>query len=116
MIGKILKAIGIGGEKKYENLDSSAFVEMSKEKNSVLIDVRTPAEYKGGHIPGAKNINVSDSGFMKKLEGLDKSKKYMVYCRSGSRSAMACSIMARAGFTNLNNLRGGIMAYRGKLA
>ena len=63
----------------------------------VLVDVRTPEEFKEGHLKGAINIDVKDSiNFMKNaIEQLPKNKTVMVYCRSGRRSAMAAGLVAR---------------------
>ena len=79
----------------------------------VLLDVRTPAEYKEGHLKGAINIDVKDSiNFMKKaLEVLPKEKTVMVYCRSGKRSANAAGKLANEGYF-VFNLKGGITAWK----
>jgi rhodanese-related sulfurtransferase len=50
---------------------------------------------------------------MEKVSELDKTKEFLVYCRSGGRSGMACGLMAKNGFDKLNNLKGGIMAWNG---
>lgn len=97
--------------KNYESLPAAEFHErMQADKNAVLIDVRSPGEFAGEKIKGAKNINVSAADFSKKIATLDKSKTYFVYCRSGARSAMACSSMATAGL-QVVNLSGGIMRW-----
>jgi rhodanese-related sulfurtransferase len=73
-----------------------------------LIDVRTPAEFKQGHIKGALNIDVTDASFEKDLEQLNKNKPVYIYCRSGQRSNTAAKKMAQAGFDTLYDLKGGI--------
>jgi len=73
-----------------------------------LIDVRTPAEFKQGHIKGALNIDVTDASFEKNLEQLNKNKPVYIYCRSGQRSNTAAKKMAQAGFDTLYDLKGGI--------
>ncbi|WP_294819203.1 rhodanese-like domain-containing protein [uncultured Flavobacterium sp.] len=83
-------------------------------KNKVqLVDVRTPAEYRQGHIKSAKNIDVSSGDFHTKIEALDKSKPVYVYCRSGHRSNMAARKMEKAGFTLIYDLKGGINSWSG---
>jgi len=79
----------------------------------VLVDVRTPAEYKESHLKGAINIDVKDSlTFMKKAkELLPKEKTVMVYCRTGHRSAMAAGKLAAEGYM-VFNLEGGITAWK----
>jgi len=67
----------------------------------VVIDVRTPAEYAAGHIAGAQNIDVEAGDFATKIAALDKGAAYLVYCRSGRRSAIAADQMASAGFKDI---------------
>lgn len=62
----------------------------------VFVDVRTPKEYKQGHIPGAINIPVSE--IAERLNELPKDKQVYVYCRSGHRAGKASTILAKAGF------------------
>ncbi|HYO42378.1 MAG TPA: rhodanese-like domain-containing protein [Candidatus Limnocylindrales bacterium] len=67
----------------------------------VVIDVRTPAEFAAGHIAGAQNIDVEAGDFATRIASLDKGAKYLVYCRSGRRSAIAAQQMAGAGFKDI---------------
>ena len=68
---------------------------------TIVIDVRTPAEYSEGHLDGAVNIDVQDANFGTILSQLPTDGEYVVYCRSGNRSAQAVEIMKAAGFTNV---------------
>ncbi|OHD55351.1 MAG: hypothetical protein A2014_07205 [Spirochaetes bacterium GWF1_49_6] len=79
----------------------------------VIIDVRKPEEYADGHIPGSTNINLYDADFRQKLDGLDKDKVYLVYCRAGSRSAKAAQIMAELKFKKIYNMEGGFDSWSG---
>ena len=98
---------------KYENLDSRVFEQkLNEHSNAVLLDVRTPAEFQRERIPNAINIDVLASGFLKQIATLDKTKTYFVYCRSGGRSAQACSVMASEGLI-VYNLSGGISNWGG---
>lgn len=81
------------------------------EANAVIIDVRTPAELAEGQIDGHILINVMDPSFPNKINELEKSTPYYIYCRSGSRSGQVCNYMAGLGFEKLYNLEGGIMAW-----
>ena len=76
--------------------------------SSVVIDVRTPAEFAAGHVTGARNIDVEAADFASSLSSLDKETRYLVYCHSGRRSAIAAAQMAAAGFTDI--VDGGAMA------
>lgn len=86
------------------------------DENAVILDVRTEAECDEGIIPGAINIDIHEGqGFIAKIEALDKSKNYYVYCRSGARSAKACEIMDELGFENTYNLLGGFLEWNGEV-
>ena len=75
--------------------------------NKVFIDVRTPSEFKSGHIPGFKNIPLGSD-----LSSLDKSKEIVVICQSGMRSVQACKQLKKLGYEKVTNVRGGFSAYR----
>ena len=79
------------------------------EKRYQLIDVRTPDEFMAGHIDGAKNINVKSSEFLDKIRTLTKEDTLLIYCRSGSRSAIASNLMDSLGFKKIYDLRGGYL-------
>ena len=81
------------------------------DKKVVILDVRTPAEYQQGHIDNAQLMNIYDSDFEDRLKTLDKEVEYVVYCRSGGRSGKAAGMMENLGFTNLHNMKGGILAW-----
>jgi rhodanese-related sulfurtransferase len=77
----------------------------------VLIDVRTPAEFSAGHIAGAVNIDLNGPDFAQRINALDKGVRYAVYCQSGHRSGIALDAMAAAGFTQVEDLAGGVQAW-----
>ena len=79
-----------------------------KNKNFVILDVRTPEEYAEGHLANATNIDFKATDFAEKVGKLDKSKTYLVYCYSGHRSASAVEIMKTQSFLTIYNLDGGI--------
>lgn len=95
----------------FENIPAAAFAEKMKMPNTVVLDVRTPAETAAGKIDGAIEMDVNAPDFAQQLSQLDKSKTYLVYCRSGRRSAVACNIMSGQGFTQLFNLEGGYLSW-----
>ncbi len=80
----------------------------------VIIDVRTPAEFAGGHIENAVNIDVNGTSptLADAISGLDKSRTYLVYCGSQHRSPTAISIMEQQGFTSLYELIGGLAQWQ----
>jgi len=93
-------------------LDAAGFASASKRPGTVIIDVRTPAEFAEGHLAGAVNIDVESPDFAARIAQLDPAGTYAVYCRSGNRSAAALSQMATVGFTNIYHLGGGIGAWQ----
>lgn len=110
---------GSYGKKNYKmDLSQEEWEEqLQQDDNAFILDVRTPEEVEDGYIPGATNIDIHlGQGFLDEVEKLDKSKSYYVYCRSGARSAQACSIMAGLGFEKAYNLEGGFMNWQGEVA
>lgn len=98
---------------KLQNVDQKAFEAKMKAKDVVILDVRTPGEFKSGYIPGAINIDIYAADFQTQVQKLDKSKTYLVYCRSGARSSNAGNFMVTNGFKEVYNLQGGMMGWRG---
>jgi rhodanese-related sulfurtransferase len=70
---------------------------------TAVIDVRTPAEFAEGHLDGAINIDWQGATFADEIAQFDPAGAYIIYCRSGNRSAQAISAMTDMGFTNLTN-------------
>lgn len=93
-----------------ENVSADEFVTAAAEPGTVVVDVRTAAEYAAGHVDGALNADVEAGDFGAQIADLPKDTTYAVYCRSGRRSAVAADQMAEAGFTSVVNLEGGGVA------
>jgi rhodanese-related sulfurtransferase len=77
----------------------------------IILDVRTADEFNAGHIAGAVNIDYTSAQFTADVSLLDKSNQYLVYCATGVRGAAATQIMLGLGFTNVQNVAGGITAW-----
>lgn len=77
----------------------------------VVLDVRTPAEFAGGHVPQAANVDFEASDFAAQVSKLNKDKTYLVYCRTGSRSGQATAVMNSMGFKHVYDVQGGINAW-----
>ena len=91
--------------------------QLSKDDNSIILDVRTEDEVAEGYIPNAINIDVKEpQAFLDKVNEFDKTKNYYVYCRSGARSTQACAVMNQmCNIPNTYNLIGGFMAWEGEV-
>ncbi|QPE03657.1 rhodanese-like domain-containing protein [Microbacterium schleiferi] len=74
--------------------------------DAVIIDVRAPEEYAEGHLEGAINVNLQSGSFDQEIAEQPLDGAYVVYCRSGNRSAQAASIMTELGFTDVTDAGG----------
>jgi rhodanese-related sulfurtransferase len=85
---------------------------LAKQTNVVVLDVRTPQEFSGGHLKGATNIDARAADFASRLSVLDKSKSYLVHCAHGhERTSKTAELLKGQGFTNVFTLEGGIQAW-----
>jgi len=80
--------------------------------NSVLLDVRSKAEFEKGHIPGATNIDINSLQFEETVKKLDTNKTYLVNCAVGMRSARAARKMEQMGFGKLYDLAPGFEGWK----
>jgi len=88
--------------------------ELSELDDVQVVDVRTPEEYKEGHIANSQNINYFSDDFDREIRQLDKSKPVIVYCKSGKRSGKCVDKMKEAGFVKIYDLDGGIAKWKYK--
>lgn len=77
----------------------------------LVIDVRTPREYQGGHLEGATNIDFYAKDFAARLAGIDRGQTCLVHCAVGGRSTKALETLRKLGFTNVIHLDGGLKAW-----
>lgn len=99
------------GQKNYEDVDVAAFAKLTADSTVIVLDVRTADEYSDGHIKSAVNIDVKEPDFLEKAKAqLPSGRVIAVYCRSGRRSANACSQLGAEGYKTVN-LKGGIIAW-----
>ena len=93
-------------------IDKKAFAEkIETTENPQILDVRTPEEFKEGHIKNAINMDWQGEHFVHNAEKLDKNKAVLVYCRSGKRSKSAADKLREIGFKNIYNLDGGYLSW-----
>lgn len=82
-----------------------------KDASLVVLDVRTPAEFAAGHVPGARNVSHDQlAAKLAELEPL-RDKDVVLYCRSGRRTLLAEDVLRKAGFTKLLHLDGDYLAW-----
>ncbi|MDB4292343.1 rhodanese-like domain-containing protein [Maribacter sp.] len=95
-------------------ITSKPITEISQEelKSVVLVDVRTPEEYAGGHLDNALNINWNAADFADKFDAISKDQTIYVYCKKGGRSAKAQEKLISLGFEHVVDLQGGYDAVK----
>ncbi len=101
-------------DRGFKNMPMRDAVAQAKTNSSIrLVDVRTPAEFRQGHLPGSLSMPLDQwEQILEKVP--DKSTPLYVYCLSGARSQAACRGFARLGYTEVMNI-GGIAGYDGPL-
>jgi thioredoxin len=107
---------GCGKAQNGKNESSLPATEFSKKldqtKDAQLVDVRTPGEFRNGHLKNAMNIDWNADDFTEKVKVLDKEKPVFLYCMSGPRSTAAAAKLQEMGFKNVYEMQGGMMKWR----
>ena len=93
----------------HPQIDVEAVVSAPAGKSPFVVDVRTPQEFAGGHIPGAVNIPVDD--LRSRLGELPRDRDIAAYCQVGQRGYLATRILRQAGF-RAANIGGGYKTYQ----
>jgi rhodanese-related sulfurtransferase len=78
----------------------------------VILDVRTPQEFREERLSGAINLDYYSRTFRNDLDKLDKDKTYLIYCYSGMRSGATLNLMKKSRFKEVYNILGGILAWK----
>ena len=100
-----------GQEQQLDLLNVASFEKEMISNKGVLIDIRTPAEFKEGTIEGARNIDFLDDTFKTEISELDKTEPVYIFCKSGGRSAKAHKLLKEEGFEKVYELDGGFTAW-----
>lgn len=99
----------------YKQISMSEAAEIMKsESDYIILDVRRPDEFAGGHIPDAINIPNESIGGDEITALPDKDRLILVYCRSGRRSKEASAKLVNLGYTNIVEI-GGILDWTGEI-
>ncbi len=85
---------------------------MNNHEDMLVLDLRVAAEYKKGHIKGAKSVPLNEfAGSVEKFSA-HRDKPVLIYCNSGNTATRAVKLLKKAGFEKINNLEGGIAAWK----
>jgi rhodanese-related sulfurtransferase len=95
-----------------KHVDPKNAQKLLSQTNVVILDIRTPEEFKSYHIAGATNVDFNSSDFEQRINSLDKSKTYLVHCASGGRSTRSLKIFQKHDFQSIYHLDGGITAWK----
>lgn len=85
---------------------------MDENSEIVIIDIRPEDDYRKDHIPGAQNLDYDGHDFQRKVERLDRNKKYLIYCKSGVRSEYFMMKMKESGFNDVYAILGVYVAWQ----
>jgi len=91
--------------------DEAAEIQTNPPAELVILDIRTFDEFAAGHIDGATMLDFYGADFADQVAALDKDVPYLLYCRSGNRSAATSQMMSELGFADVAELDGGIISW-----
>ena len=104
------------GDQTVKNIGADEFQKVVSSEKAIVVDVRTPEEIAEGIIEGTTVFaDFTGSNFEAEINKLDKSKTYVIYCKSGGRSSAAAEMMSEKGFKHIYNLEGGITDWTGNI-
>ena len=96
----------------YTELNHIEFdTKINDDNNYILVDVRTPKEYRNGHMKNAVNVSYFHSWFTDSIKKLDRSKTIYMYCQTQHRSPMESRKMKKLGFQKVYDLKGGFVKW-----
>ena len=99
-------------QKPVKHVQPKEAEKLISEHKVTVIDIRTPDEFKDGHIAGATNINYLATNFAQAISSLSKTNSYLVHCAVGGRSTRSLKIFNQQNFESIYHLDGGIEAWK----
>jgi len=106
----IIISLSLNSQNEIKSIDFDEYLTLSKSKDFLIVDVRTPEEHQISRIKNSININFYDEKFIELFKKIDYDKHVLIYCRSGRRSLESVKILNDEGFSKLYDLNGGILA------
>ena len=100
--------------KSIDTEEARKYLAQKKVEDLTLLDVRQPAEYQSGHIPGALLVPLPE--LTDHLDRIDQTKPVVIYCASGGRSRVAAQLLSGQGFKEVINVAGGFNAWTSEAA
>lgn len=112
LVAVLAAAVACAAEPVVAPVTQEALLERQQRADAdlVVLDVRSPAEFAAGHVPGAMNIPHDRIG--EHLAEVPRDKDVVLYCQSGRRAGIAAQVLAEQGYTRLFHLEGDIAAWK----
>lgn len=112
-LGLLLASFVAHGQTEPKNLQPTQAAQwLDKDKGVVVLDVRTSAEFRTGHLKNAVNIDYTAPDFEQLVGKLDRTKRYLLHCAVGGRSTKALRVLQTLGFKDVRHLDGGLQAWQ----
>ena len=108
----MLVLLGVPALARDISVQDAAALLQNPPQGLVILDVRTPAEFREGHLPGAVNMDYFGGPFETQIQSLPKTAPVLLYCRTGNRSGSAYDIMTKAGIGNILHMNEGITKWQ----
>lgn len=112
----VVAACAVSTASAYENLSATQAYRLIQDNQNnpdfVILDVRTPDEFRRSRLRGALHIDFHADDFRQRIDRLERDRTYLVYCKGGFRSSSAAEMMDQMGFDQVYNVSGGILQWR----
>lgn len=112
-VGLLLGSFSLPAQTEPKHLQAAQAAQwLETSKNVVVLDVRTPNEFRTGHLQNAVNIDYTAPDFEQQVSKLDRTKPYLLHCAVGGRSTKALQVLQKLGFKDIRHLDGGLQAWQ----
>ncbi|QCC84495.1 rhodanese-like domain-containing protein [Desulfovibrio desulfuricans] len=108
----LILLVAVQAAAKDISVNEAAGLLQNPPQGLTIVDVRTPAEFREGHLAGAVNMDFFGASFDSQILALPKDKPILLYCRTGNRSAGAYDAMEKEGITNILHMNQGVTAWQ----
>jgi rhodanese-related sulfurtransferase len=107
----LLPSMALHSQSPVEVNSTEVSAMLKRDKNIIVLDVRTAEEFSEGHVQGAINMDMHQPGILDNINKLEKNATYIVYCRTKNRSGIVVNNMLQNGFKNIYQMMDGIIGW-----
>jgi len=109
----LLSFFACSGQSQVQQINAEEVIPQIEQEDWQFVDVRTPGEVKRGYLKGTDHFfDYNSYTFEKQVKSLDKSRPVLLICRTGARSRRAGQFLVENGFTEVYDLKGGLMRWQ----